>query len=429
MVPSAEAYECVAASSYFELGQGQGFASYGLARALRMLLDVLAGLGALHDTQTEAGQPFVHGELVPALMRVDRRGVARLIPIAPWHVSGPGTASIRERWGHLAPERLLGDVIDQRADVFSAGVLLWEALAGRRLFESDNVETIVTRLMGSKVSLPDLPAELRWAAPLKAVALCALAADPEQRFASAAELSSAIEAVAGDQIASHADVAKFFGAREPGDRPSVIEQPAANAPAHHSSLSALVSPVQPAPAALVPSSAPVAGSPGPRARSRGQRWMIAALACGSAVLALTGVARYSRVHSAFDGAHAGSPGPNEKRLQAAPSVAAAPPSAAWLAAAPAQVEPVALAPGEPSAPPGASGATLADAPAEAGAPRAALPAQATAPPEPGAAATTAPAKPQRSTKAPKGPAAASSRPKAPAKRGLARDKEADKYGI
>ena len=148
-----------------------------------MLLDALAGLSALEDTRTSKGQPFVHGELVPAMLRVDHTGVARLIPLAPWHWSEPGTLPAAERCGHLAPERLLGDAIDARSDVFSAGTLLWEALAGRRLFETDSVDTIVMRLMGDKVTLPQLPPELSWAVPLKAVAMCALSVDPEQRFA------------------------------------------------------------------------------------------------------------------------------------------------------------------------------------------------------------------------------------------------------
>ncbi len=155
--------------NWFELRGKRGLAGYGLARALRMLLDVLEGLSALQGTRTETGHPFVHGEVVPAMLRVDETGIARLIPLAPWHGSGPGTLPAPERCGHLAPERLLGDAIDARADVFSAGTLLWEALAGRRLFETDSVESIVMRLMGEKVTLPQLPPELSWAVPLKAV--------------------------------------------------------------------------------------------------------------------------------------------------------------------------------------------------------------------------------------------------------------------
>lgn len=230
------------ASGWFELAPGRGLAGYGLARALRILLDLLSGLSALHDTRTADGRAFTHGELVPALVRIDRSGTARLVPLAPWHGSTAGLEPSPERVGHLAPERLLGDAIDPRADVFSGGVLLWEALAGRRLFESDSIETIIMRLMGGRVTLPALPPEISWATPLTEVAMRALTVDPEQRFSSVADFADAIESVAADRVATHAEVVAYFSAREPHARPSIIEQPKP-VPTHHSSLSALVAPV------------------------------------------------------------------------------------------------------------------------------------------------------------------------------------------
>ncbi|HEY3256303.1 MAG TPA: hypothetical protein VGJ91_20230, partial [Polyangiaceae bacterium] len=97
---------------WYELHAKRGLAGYGLARALRILLDALAGVSVLGDTRTVDGQPFTHGELVPAMLRVDHVGKTRLIPLATWHWSKPRTLPAPERWGHLAPERLLGDTID-----------------------------------------------------------------------------------------------------------------------------------------------------------------------------------------------------------------------------------------------------------------------------------------------------------------------------
>ncbi len=242
-VPGGYMLDAELTRTWFELPAQRGFAGYGLARALRILLDVLSGLAALHDTKIEAGTGFVHGEVVPAMLRVDRQGCGRLVPLAPWHRLEAGAAAAPERQGHLAPERLLGDAIDQRADVFSCGVLLWEALAGRRLFDADSVDAIVMRLMGGKVQLPELPPELSWATPLKAVAMCALAVDPGQRFSDCAELALAIEDAVAGHVASHEEVAEFFGARE---RASMLPPAApALAASHNSSLSALVSPALP----------------------------------------------------------------------------------------------------------------------------------------------------------------------------------------
>jgi len=251
------ALDASAAPNWFELRPGRGFAGYGLSRALRMLLDVLGGLAALHDTPTESGEGFVHGEVVPDLMRVDRAGVVRLLPLAPWHWQAVPESPARERVGHLAPERLLGDAMDRRADVFSAGVLLWEALAGRRLFEHDSPDQVVTRLFGGRVQLPALPPELAWAKPLEAVALRAMSVDPEQRFVDCAELAQAIETAGRGHVAAHADVAAYFAVPQPHVNPVMsrlpppprLPTPEAFRSPHKSSLSALVAPT-PAPSDL-----------------------------------------------------------------------------------------------------------------------------------------------------------------------------------
>jgi hypothetical protein len=343
-----------ATRDWFDLSPQRGLAGYGLSRALRILLDVLAGLSALEDTRTETGEPFVHGELVPAMLRVDRSGAALLIPLAPWHWSEPGTLPAPERFGHLAPERLLGDAIDARADVFSAGALLWEALAGRRLFESDSVDTIVMRLLGGKVTLPQLPPELSWAIPLKPVAMRALSVDPEQRFANCAALAEAIEAVVGDQVATHADVASHFEAPERGTRPSVIERPL-KLPKHHSSLSALVAPTQPPESAAFRSAALGGRDSGvPTPRVSRPVWAIAAISCLVSALGVTALARYlpshhdDQRHSAARSAPAlGASLPAAAPLPSAPPASSAVPAAS-VEGGPTPVEP-ALPPSDPRA--------------------------------------------------------------------------------
>lgn len=211
---SAQGYELdPSTSAWFELPSGRGFAGYGLGRALRMLLDVLRGLTALHDTFDATGEHFAHGDVALPQLRIDFDGVCRLVPLTKRHSSNvAGAPTTREALGHLAPERLLGEAVDVRADVFSAGALLWEALAGRRLFEETSSDAIIDRLMGEKLQMPQLPPELAWAIPLKAVAARALSVDPYQRFADCAELATAIAIVARERVASHAEIARFFGA-------------------------------------------------------------------------------------------------------------------------------------------------------------------------------------------------------------------------
>lgn len=206
-------------ADWFELPAGRGFAGYGLGRALRMLLDVLRGLTALHDTFDATGETFAHGDVALPQLRIDPDGVCRLVPLTARHSLSRSSPPAREALGHLAPERLLGELVDVRSDVFSAGALLWEALAGRRLFEDSTSEAIIDRLMGEKLQMPQLPPELAWAIPLKVVAARALSVDPYQRFADCAELATAIAIVARERVASHAEIATFFGAPQPsGER-------------------------------------------------------------------------------------------------------------------------------------------------------------------------------------------------------------------
>jgi len=215
---------------------------------------------------------------------------------------------------------LLGDVIDARADVFSAGTLLWEALAGRRLFETDSVDAIVMRLMGEKVALPELPPELSWATPLKAVAMCALSVDPEQRFANCAELAEAIKAVAGDRLATHSEVVDHLRAPEPPGHPSVAAHPAV-LPTHHSSLSALVAPVQPSEQASSRAPEPLAREPRlPERRVSRSVWAIAALSCVLGAVGASVVARYGATFREKQSAASGAPLAGASFHSAAPAI-------------------------------------------------------------------------------------------------------------
>jgi eukaryotic-like serine/threonine-protein kinase len=389
--------DVAAAPNWFGLSARRGLAGYGLARALRMLLDLLAGLTALHDTHTDSGAGFVHGELAPSFARVDAQGITRLVALAPWHWQNLEVPLAPESLGHLAPERLLGDAIDRRADVFSAGVLLWEALAGRRLFEHDSVDQIVTRLMGGKLVLPELPPELAWAIPLKAVALRALSVDPDQRFADCPELAAAIEAVARRRVASHAEVLGYF--RAPARQASSIPPRLPRGPSleeefrssHKSSLSALVAPTS----SVTPAAELDIGARLPGRRARGAAWIVTALLALSAAL---GAALFTRQNRTYSAAHE------------------APPSAPELRPATATPAPTASALAPEASAPSVSVAVVSDSAAAIGEPRLA-PDRVHAP--------HAVAAPHDNH----GRAAQVARPLTPAKAPRVRDKSAEQYGI
>jgi hypothetical protein len=90
--------------------------------------------------------------------------------------------------------------------VFSVGVLLWEAVSGRRLLDATEVEAIIARLMSGGIPRAQAPEEEAWAVPLSSIAERALSVNPAQRFATLAEMKDAIEQVAGETGTRKKDV-------------------------------------------------------------------------------------------------------------------------------------------------------------------------------------------------------------------------------
>lgn len=174
------------------------FGRLQLEHSLQLLLDVLTGLGALHEL-TFAGEGFVHGAVSPTQICIDGHGSGRLIPLLSSHVM---TTLAPQSTGYAAPELLLGGNVDRRADLFSVGVLLWEALAGQRLFTDVSPAAVLARC--SSDSLPGLvpPVHAEWARPLCAVAARALSIEAADRFDSAGAFSGAIIAAAGPRLIS-----------------------------------------------------------------------------------------------------------------------------------------------------------------------------------------------------------------------------------
>jgi hypothetical protein len=179
--------------------------------ALRVLVDVLSGLSAVHNLRDAKREPLklVHGELTPDCVIVGQDGVARIAG-----ASRPRSATARSgRKGsaYLAPEVLLADEsADARADVYGVGVMLWEALSGKPLFTQAQPSAIVTQLLSGRVPRATVPDGAAWAAPLVDVAARALSADPQKRFASAAALAADIRRIAGAKLAPPVRVGAFI---------------------------------------------------------------------------------------------------------------------------------------------------------------------------------------------------------------------------
>ena len=228
--------EVIVASDYIEgetLESMLGFAGLGgvgkapLDVVLRALVDVLTGLGALHNLRDVKRQPLklVHGELTPANVVVGLDGTARVIQVC--RVQALATRPGRTGSGYLAPEVLLADgSADPRSDVYSVGVLLWEALSGRRMLSEAAPHAIVAHILSGRVARAVAPADAPWANDLVAVAHRALSADPTARFANSAAMAAELRRVAGAKLATTGRVAAFvkqaYGAKIAARREALV---------------------------------------------------------------------------------------------------------------------------------------------------------------------------------------------------------------
>jgi hypothetical protein len=172
----------------------------------RILLDVLVGLQGLHGLRDGIEAPLgtIHGALCPSNIVVGKDGVARILnPLR----ARPVRVGASDAVGYAAPEALdVGGTRDLRADLHAVGVIAWEALTGRRLYDERDPAKVLARQREEEIAPPAIPAGSPFAS-LADVVMRAVAFDPALRFKSAAEMGGALRSVAGARIAAGSVVA------------------------------------------------------------------------------------------------------------------------------------------------------------------------------------------------------------------------------
>jgi serine/threonine protein kinase len=154
--------------------------------AVRIATQVLDGLAHAHS------KGVIHRDIKPenihilptGLVKITDFGIARLKYEPNLTMDGQifGTPS------YMSPEQVQGGAIDERSDLFSVGVILYEMLAGYKPFQGDSVITITYNIVHTEPpSPPNIPAPLEW------VIRKALRKNPAERFNSALEMKQALE--------------------------------------------------------------------------------------------------------------------------------------------------------------------------------------------------------------------------------------------
>jgi serine/threonine protein kinase len=186
--------------------------------AIRVLVDVLAGLHAAHELADDDGKPLgiVHRDVSPQNILIGIDGSARLtdfgVARATSKLSTTRTGQLKGKLAYMAPEQARGAKdIDRRADIFAAGVVMWEALEGRRLFKGDGDADTLNKVLYEPI--PPLE-DVERSVPHEIEIALEGALDRERlrRFPTAAAFADALERAARetDAVATHKDVAAYL---------------------------------------------------------------------------------------------------------------------------------------------------------------------------------------------------------------------------
>ena len=166
-----------------------------------IVLDALAGLDSAHTLTDDDGNPLslVHRDVSPQNVLIGVDGAARItdfgIARASSRITTTRPGQLKGKIAYKSPEQIRSAPVDRRADIFSAGAMLWSALTGRKLFVADNDAATMSNIL--HLDIPN-PSEIGLEPPpaLDAVCLRALERDPDKRFQSAREMEDALRAAA-----------------------------------------------------------------------------------------------------------------------------------------------------------------------------------------------------------------------------------------
>ncbi|WP_437669308.1 protein kinase domain-containing protein [Sorangium sp. So ce131] len=159
---------------------------------------VLHGLHAAHEARSESGEPLgiVHRDVSPENVLVGADGTARLLDFgiakARGRLSTTRGGQLKGKLPYMSPEQVLCADVTRRTDVFAAGVVLWEALAGQRLFDGADEAAIVAAVLERPIPPPSSVAA-HVPPALDAIVLRALERNAEGRYATARDLAIAVE--------------------------------------------------------------------------------------------------------------------------------------------------------------------------------------------------------------------------------------------
>jgi serine/threonine protein kinase len=177
-----------------------------LAHAVTILSGVAAALHYAHERVAPDGTPLtiVHRDVSPSNIVITYDGTPKLVDFgiarARTRTAETRTGQIKGKLAYMSPEQCLGETVDPRSDIFSLGIVVWELSTGRRLFRrsGDSDYVVMNRIVNAEVPRPSTLVA-GYPAALESIVMTALARDPDERYATAADLLGDLEDFARQQ--------------------------------------------------------------------------------------------------------------------------------------------------------------------------------------------------------------------------------------
>jgi serine/threonine protein kinase len=185
-----------------------------LPMRLRVICEVLAGLHYAHELADFQGQPLqiVHRDVSPQNIFVTYDGRIKLLDFGIAKVADSGEQTragmIKGRLAYMPMEQLTSSAVDRRTDIYAVGCLLWEAVAGGRIWADQTERDIARSVLSGKI--PKLSSRVDVDPELEAIVSQATAAEPDARYATAEAMRAELE----DHLMK---IAPAVTAREIGD--------------------------------------------------------------------------------------------------------------------------------------------------------------------------------------------------------------------
>jgi len=180
-------------------------------------LDIAAqlcdALDHAHTRCDENGQPLniVHRDVTPANLILSPDGTLKLIDfgLAKAQVSTERTSAgvIKGKFGYVAPEYLAGH-LDRRVDLWAVGIIMYELLTSRRLFDGPDALETMMRVKALPIPRPSI-ANPTVSPELDEIVMTALERDPSRRWQSAAQMRDRLRALLDDQFPGDRQVASW----------------------------------------------------------------------------------------------------------------------------------------------------------------------------------------------------------------------------